>query len=343
MIQDLAYNVLTGVSAHSLYKRVNPPLGVVFMCHSVEQPINRDFDPNGKWRITTDQLEMAIHSADTMGFEAVTLDTVADRLNGKTGDRPFYTLTFDDGYADNLHAALPVCQQYKVPITVYVTSGFIQRTHVAWWHLLEDLIANKASIQVTIKGSLSRLDCASHSEKQKTFDQLSKFLTLTSVKNRVAFIDEICNRYGDSSKTYAENLFMDESELLKFSANEYAHIGNHGLSHSAFANLETKELERELLDCTEYLTTLTASKPHHLAYPYGTSSTVSERDFDIARNQGFTTAVTTQHGTLYKGAQSQTLSRIPLFPSDTDNGLKCKLTGITTLLASLRDKMIYKG
>ncbi len=343
MIQDLAYNVLTSVGAHAFYRRVHPPLGVVFMCHRVGQPINRDFDPNGKWRISADQLEMAISCADAMGFEAVTLDTVSDRLKGESGDRPFYALTFDDGYADNLNTALPVCQKYKVPMTVYVTSGFIQRKHIAWWHLIEDLIANNSTIQVTLKGCLSTLDCHSLAEKQETFDLISRFLTLASANELTEFIDEICSRYGENSRNFAEDLFMNEAELQKFSASDHAHLGSHGVSHCAFSSLEANELEQEFIESTDYLTSLTGFKPQHLAYPFGTSNTASDREFSMAKQQGFTTAVTTQHGSLYEGSILHALPRIPLFPTDTENRLKCKLTGVTTLLTQWRDNLLNKG
>lgn len=342
MIQDLAYSALTGVNAHAIYQHIKPPLGVVLMGHSVGQPSNSGFNPNGKWRISADQLEMAISCANSMGFEAVSMDTVVHRLNGKQCDRPFYALTFDDGYADNLHDALPVCQHYKVPMTVYVTSGFIQRKHVAWWHFIEHLIANNSAIQVTLKGKLSNFECKSHNKKQIAFDQLSKFLTLASVQDQTDFIDEMTQRYGESSRIYAENLFMNETELQEISNNEYAFLGSHGVSHCAFSSLEADKLEQELIGSTKYALSFSGSQSHHLAYPYGSSTTVSARDVSMVVGQGVATAVTTQHGCLYKQAQLQSLPRIPLFPTDTENLLKCKLSGITTLLARWHSRIKKK-
>ena len=343
MLLDLVYKLLGGTGAHAIYQRVHPPLGVLFMCHSVGQPVSDDFDPNGKWRITEEQLERAISCADQMGFEAVTLDAATERLETATSGRPFYALTFDDGYADNLHAALPVCQRNQVPMMTYVTTGFVQRKHVAWWHLIEFLIAHHSLLEITLDAKAIKFDCRSPEDKQTTFDRLTRYLTLASAAARTAVIEEICQRYGSDARDYAENLFMTEAELQAFSQKEYAQVGVHGVSHCAFASLSATELEQELQESTAWLAAVSGNTPRHLAYPYGSPSTVTARDFDLVKQQGFTTAVTTRHACLSAGEQQfLALPRIPLFPADSESSLKCKLSGITTLLTHWREKMQHR-
>ncbi|GAB3676722.1 polysaccharide deacetylase family protein [Salinisphaera aquimarina] len=337
MLRDISYNLLKAVGAPAVYHRTCPPLGAVLMCHSIGQPRVREFNPNSKWRITPELLERAITCAQDMGFEAVTMETAADRLRGDGSDHPFFALTFDDGYADNLHAALPVCQRNRVPMTTYVTSGFVQRKHVAWWHLLEHLISGHETIRLSVQGRDTTFECTTLLDKHATFDRIAEWLTLASKSERAEFLEEVRSRYGSASREYADSLFLTESELQEFNRSDYACVGVHGASHCAFASLSMDEFYRESDESITYLTALTGTTPRHLAYPYGNSAAVTEHSFDLAYKQGFITGVTTRHGCLSRNENRlMALPRIPLFPADTENSLQCKLSGLTTLLARWR-------
>jgi len=54
-------------------------------------------------------------------FELVSLEEVQRRVRAGTNRRPCVSITFDDGYADNAHQAIPLLVQKRIPCTYFVT------------------------------------------------------------------------------------------------------------------------------------------------------------------------------------------------------------------------------
>ncbi len=66
-------------------------------------------------------------------------------------------VTFDDGYADNLHAALPLLERHDVPAAVFLSTGYIGRPSGFWWDELERLVFEPPSLppdlRVSVRGT----------------------------------------------------------------------------------------------------------------------------------------------------------------------------------------------
>ena len=59
------------------------------------------------------------------GFEMVTVADLAERAGGGTAPPGLAALSFDDGMEDNHSVVLPILREYRIPATVYVTTGLI--------------------------------------------------------------------------------------------------------------------------------------------------------------------------------------------------------------------------
>lgn len=55
-------------------------------------------------------------------FELISLEEVQRRVRSGVNDRPAVHVTFDDGYADNCHVAIPWLVKERIPCTYFVTA-----------------------------------------------------------------------------------------------------------------------------------------------------------------------------------------------------------------------------
>ena len=55
-------------------------------------------------------------------------------------------VTFDDGYADNLHAAAPLLGAHGVPATVFLASGGVESGRDFWWDILDGVIFGRRTL-----------------------------------------------------------------------------------------------------------------------------------------------------------------------------------------------------
>src|SRR5687768_13579492 len=96
------------------------PQPLILLYHSVQRV---HIDPWGV-RVSPRNFneQMAVLAAHAQPMRLRDLDSA---LEG--GDIPprSVIVTFDDGYADNLHNARPVLQRYNIPATVFIATGYV--------------------------------------------------------------------------------------------------------------------------------------------------------------------------------------------------------------------------
>lgn len=67
-------------------------------------------------------------------FNIISMSSAMQRLRaGEALPQRALSVTFDDGYLDNLTRAMPILQRYQVPFSVYVPTGDIEEGRMLWW------------------------------------------------------------------------------------------------------------------------------------------------------------------------------------------------------------------
>ncbi len=111
-------------------------------------------------------------------------------------------------------------------------------------------------------------------------------------------LDAAARSYGIEPLAITEALSMNREELRQLSSHPLAALGAHTVSHRALMRLSPEMAGHEMQRSAEWLQDVTGNRPTSFAYPYGNRAAVSIREQVMARELGFSVAVTTQPGTL---------------------------------------------
>ncbi|MDX1741611.1 MAG: polysaccharide deacetylase family protein, partial [Rhodothermales bacterium] len=97
-----------------------------------------DHDPYGIC-VSPDALEQQLRALSKVA-RPLDVSTLAEDLNANRIRRGSVVVTFDDGYADLLDAALPLLHKYEIPATVFVATGSIDDEF--WWDRVYRIVAS---------------------------------------------------------------------------------------------------------------------------------------------------------------------------------------------------------
>lgn len=306
-----AFEFLWATQLSRLIRAMSKCRGAIYTLHRVLPERPADFSPNAILQVTPEYLEFFIVRMRELGVEMVSLNEAIRRTALPKPTTPFAALTFDDAYRDNLEHALPILRRRKCPFTLYVPTALVDGIGEVWWQALEDIIADTEVLAVSdTDGEMEYLDCKSISQKQAVYDRLYWRLRDMPEPQRVKFFGELCSRYGLDLASHCRELIMDWTELAAFASEPLCTIGAHTVHHYELAKLPLADARKEITGSVSVLEAQFSQTPEHLSFPIGSTRAAGQREYELAAELGFGSAVTTRPGGLYH-AHSKQLTSLP--------------------------------
>src|SRR6185295_17426163 len=233
------------------------------------------------------------------------------RLTERQFGRRFVCITIDDGYRDTLNWAYPILKKHQAPFCVYIPTSFPDRLGELWWLTLEAVVARNKRISLLIDGKEQSFDCATITDKRHVYDQLygwvRSFKTEDELRNAVR---DLSARYQVDIAAFCEELCMNWDELAALSADPLVTIGAHTVNHVMLAKVPENVARSEMQMSRSVIEASLGVRPEHLSYPVGDPTSAGAREFQIAAELGFKTAVTTRPGVLFR-AHCEHLTALP--------------------------------
>jgi peptidoglycan/xylan/chitin deacetylase (PgdA/CDA1 family) len=287
--------------AHRVLRPLLGGVGTILTLHNV-RPARRDrFQPNHLLEVTPQFFERVIRRLRRSRAHLVSMDEVHRRMKERDFPRRFVCVTFDDGYRDTLEFAYPILKKYEVPFTVYVATSFADRIGEMWWLALEAVIAQNELIGLRIEGRDRWFDCSSVEQKRAVFDHIYAWLRqLKSEDELRQVVRDLATRHRVDIAAFCSNLCMDWRELATLADDPLVTIGAHTVNHPILSKVDDATVRAELDNSRAVIEAALGVRPQHLAYPVGDRSAAGPREFKIAAELGFKTAVTTRPGVVFR-------------------------------------------
>jgi len=287
---------------HHLMRPVFGGVGAILTMHHVRPPRPEAFQPNRLLEVSPGFLERLLRWIKRSRHEVISLDEMHRRFVDGKFLRRFVCLTFDDGYKDIKQWAYPLLKKYEMPFALYIATSFPDRLGELWWVALEAVIAQNNRIGLMIDGQQQFFDCDSVARKRELYDAIYGYLR--SLKNEDelrAAVRDFCARHRVDIIGFCRDLCMSWEELAELAADPLCTIGAHTVNHKMLLKVVDEAAVRAEMEMSRaVLEAALGARPEHLAYPVGDPTSAGPREFRIASELGFKTAVTTRPGVLFR-------------------------------------------
>ena len=112
-------------------------------------------------------------------------------------------------------------------------------------------------------------------------------------------VRDLSASYHVDIASFCDELCMNWSELGELADDPLVTIGAHTVNHVMLAKVPEKAARSEMVMSRSVIEASLGMRPDHLSYPVGDPTSAGPREFRIAAELGFKTAVTTRPGVLF--------------------------------------------
>jgi peptidoglycan/xylan/chitin deacetylase (PgdA/CDA1 family) len=310
----LAFSALDRSGANRALAPRTRGLGFIATLHHVRPFAESGFTPNRHLEIEPNFLDLFLTKARAAGFDFVTMDEAVRRAKAGVSVRPFVHLTFDDGYRDVRDHALPILRRHRAPATLFIATDFADGAGRLWWLELEAALARIDRVVMDLGRGEAAIACASSNEKSSAFKEIVRYLRKGSEAGLRAETLRLARAAGVDETAFPRDLCMGWDELAEIAADPLVAIGAHTVSHPMLAMHAEDVARAEMTESRARIAERLGSAPAHFAYPVGDLAAAGLREYALAAELGFDSAVTTRPGHLTRsnGAAPMALPRVSL-------------------------------
>jgi peptidoglycan/xylan/chitin deacetylase (PgdA/CDA1 family) len=282
------------------------PAPLILLYHRIADP------PHDPWGLAV----RPEHFADQLQIIKSTriplsMGEFVEALNTRRLPRGAIAVTFDDGYRDNLTAAKPLLESFKIPATIFLVTGSLGAGREFWWDELSRLVFGRKhpvkgtielagqtmSVEITLADGETRKFRnwrawnAPQTSRQTLYLKLWQHISAQHHDARRATMQQLRDMLEEDrgARDGAPMSKQDVSSLLLGSGIE---IGAHSVTHPRLTAIPPDQRRQEI-DKSKAACELLAGKPvDGFTYPYGALDQTTKA---LVMDSGFKWACSANH------------------------------------------------
>jgi peptidoglycan/xylan/chitin deacetylase (PgdA/CDA1 family) len=228
--------------------------------------------------------------------------------------KPAVAITFDDGYADNEVAALPILEELEIPATFFVSTGTIGTAHEFWSDEVERIILGEWTFPERFELDDSRFKrtwpTATVGERHVFYREMLAAMKEVDAMRRNSWIRQLRQwaRAGEEGREFNRAMTIKELELLGRSS--WATVGAHTVTHTPLSSLPVAEQRREIEDSKRDLESWLGREVTVFSYPFGQRCDYTPESVDLCREAGFIKAAANFPGQAHRWTDPYQIPRL---------------------------------
>lgn len=241
----------------------------------------------------------------------IRLTELARRLDRGKTIAGSVVVTFDDGYADNWHAAVPILEKHAVPATVFVSSGQIGHREPFWWDELGMMLLGgtplPSVLTLDVEGArqmwnvpAGQAESGQDHPRQALYRSVARYVKHLYGPRREAALDQVAAWAGMPRRVAAGERALTPDELRALSRHPLVDIGAHTVSHPVLGPLPVEVQSDEITRGKQELEVVLGRQIDTFSYPFGTPYDYTADTVGLVRQAGFTCACSTRSTRVWK-------------------------------------------
>lgn len=291
LLADVAVGILTSPAVSRVFAPATAGTVTTFVLHRVTGPglehegMSRDLVLDALRRLLAD------------GYHFISLDQlISAGPDGAALGHRLVALTADDGYIDQAEILAPLVIELGIPLTIFLTTGFIDGQQVNWWDRVGYAITTteRPWLDVRIGSRPVSLDLSSpESRRQAIYEVLALGKAATDEERRAAVAAVVAAAEVDiPPQPFGPFRPLSWDAARRLESTGLVSFGPHTVTHPILSKVVETQVAHEVTTSWRRLTEELAQPLPVFCYPNGDAGDFGSREIAVVRSAGLRAAVT---------------------------------------------------